>query len=223
MELFFDERLVVPDQGLTLMQGAIAPWAKSKSPYFTQTIDAMSKHYGFDKKAKWKDLPEKVKDLFLHGSGGEEIAFRYDEGGRIYQVSRVFEGVIPNMERRYRETDSSIVREDLGRYRNTQACTDCKGTRLRREARHVRIGEGAQSRAIFDISHITLGESQAYFQRKNTQRTGARRRGAFARAPFRFGRSTRFNRRWGKRRSVHGAPFLRGASMANWTLRKNTS
>ena len=68
MELFFDERLVVPDQNLTLMQGAIAPWAKSKSPYFTQTIEALAKHYGFDKKTKWKDLPDKVKEVFLHGS-----------------------------------------------------------------------------------------------------------------------------------------------------------
>ncbi|NEY88944.1 excinuclease ABC subunit UvrA [Tabrizicola oligotrophica] len=139
MELFFDERLVVPDQGLTLMQGAIAPWAKSKSPYFTQTIDAMAKHYGFDKKAKWKDLPEKVKDLFLRGSGGEEIEFRYDEGGRIYQVSRVFEGVIPNMERRYRETDSAWSREEMERFQNNRPCGACSGYRLRPEALAVKI------------------------------------------------------------------------------------
>jgi excinuclease ABC subunit A len=81
--------------------------AQGKSPYFLQTIEAMSKHYGFNKKAKWKDLPENVKQVFLHGSGDEEIQFRYDEGGRVYQVTRVFEGVIPNMERRYRETDSA--------------------------------------------------------------------------------------------------------------------
>ncbi len=139
MELFFDERLVVPDQGLTLAQGAIAPWAKSKSPYFTQTIDAMAKHYGFDKKAKWKDLPEQVKDLFLRGSGGEEIEFRYDEGGRIYQVSRVFEGVIPNMERRYRETDSAWSREEMERFQNNRPCGTCQGYRLRPEALAVKI------------------------------------------------------------------------------------
>ncbi|MBE0553442.1 MAG: excinuclease ABC subunit UvrA [Rhodobacteraceae bacterium] len=139
VELFFDERLVVPDQGLTLLQGALAPWAKSKSPYFTQTIEALSKHFGFDKKAKWKDLPEQVKSLFLYGSKGEEIEFRYDEGGRIYQVSRVFEGVIPNMERRYRETDSQWSREDMERFQNNRPCGTCGGYRLKPEALAVKI------------------------------------------------------------------------------------
>ncbi len=139
MELFFDERLVVPDQGLTLLQGALAPWAKSKSPYFTQTIEALSRHYGFDRKAKWKDLPETVQEVFLRGSGDEEIRFRYDEGGRIYEVSRVFEGVIPNMERRYRETDSAWVREEFERYQNNRPCGTCHGYRLKPEALAVKI------------------------------------------------------------------------------------
>ncbi|MGV8953741.1 MAG: excinuclease ABC subunit UvrA, partial [Cypionkella sp.] len=139
MELFFDERLVVPDQNLTLLGGAIAPWAKSKSPYFTQTIEAMSKHYGFDRKTKWKDLPETVKEVFLRGSGGQEIAFRYDEGGRIYSVSRVFEGVIPNMERRYRETDSAWSREEMERFQNNRPCGACSGYRLKPEALAVKI------------------------------------------------------------------------------------
>ena len=140
MELFFDERLVVPDQSLTLLGGAIAPWSKSKSPYFTQTIEAISKHYGFDKKTKWKDLPENVKQVFLRGSGGDEISFRYDEGGRVYQVSRVFEGVIPNMERRYRETDSSWSREEMERFQNNRPCGACGGYRLKPEALAVKIG-----------------------------------------------------------------------------------
>ncbi len=139
MELFFDERLVVPDQGLTLMQGAIAPWAKSKSPYFTQTIDALAKHYDFDKKKKWKDLPEAVQQVFLYGSGGAEIDFRYDEGGRVYQVRRVFEGVIPNMERRYKETDSTWSREDMERFQNNRNCGSCQGYRLKPEALAVKI------------------------------------------------------------------------------------
>ena len=125
VELFFDERLVVPDQGLSLGQGALAPWAKSKSPYFLQTIDSIAKHYAFDRKAKWKDLPERVQQVFLRGSGDDEISFRYDEGGRIYQVSRVFEGVIPNMERRFRETDSNWVREEFERYQNNRPCGAC--------------------------------------------------------------------------------------------------
>jgi excinuclease ABC subunit A len=139
MELFFDERLVVPDQNLTLLGGAIAPWAKSKSPYFTQTIEAMSKHYGFDRKTKWKELPEKVKEVFLRGSKGEEIPFRYDEGGRIYSVSRVFEGVIPNMERRYRETDSAWSRDEMERFQNNRPCGACGGYRLKPEALAVKI------------------------------------------------------------------------------------
>ena len=139
VELFFDERLIVPDQNLTLLQGAVAPWSKSKSPYFTQTVEALAKHYGFDKKKKWKDLPEQVQQLFLYGSKGQEIEFRYDEGGRIYQVSRVFEGVIPNMERRYRETDSAWSREEMERYQNNRACGTCHGYRLKPEALAVKI------------------------------------------------------------------------------------
>ena len=138
-ELFFDERLVVPDQELTLGQGALAPWAKSKSPYFLQTIEALSKHYEFDRKKKWKDLPAQIHQVFLFGSGEEEISFRYDEGGRIYQVSRVFEGVIPNMERRYRETDSAWVREEFERYQNNRPCGACHGYRLKPEALAVKI------------------------------------------------------------------------------------
>ncbi|MDP4034269.1 MAG: excinuclease ABC subunit UvrA [Pseudorhodobacter sp.] len=139
VELFFDEHLIVPDQGLSLLQGALAPWARSKSPYFLQTIDAIAKHFGFDKKLKWKDLPEKVQQIFLRGSGEEEIPFRYDEGGRIYQVSRVFEGVIPNMQRRYRETDSAWVREDFERFQNNRPCGTCGGFRLKPEALAVKI------------------------------------------------------------------------------------
>ncbi len=138
-ELFFDERLVVPDEALKISDGAIAPWRKGKSPYFTQTINSIAAHYGFDRKAAWKDLPEHVQQVFLHGSGEEEIPFRYDEGGRVYQVSRVFEGVIPNMERRYRETDSSWIREEFERYQNNRPCGSCGGYRLRAEALAVQI------------------------------------------------------------------------------------
>ncbi|WP_417208371.1 excinuclease ABC subunit UvrA [Antarctobacter sp.] len=140
-ELFFDERLVVPDQTLKISDGALAPWRKGKSPYFLQTIEAIAKHYDFDKKARWKDLPAHVQQVFLYGSGDEEIPFRYDEGGRIYQVSRVFEGVIPNMERRYRETDSNWIREEFERYQNNRPCGTCGGYRLREEALAVKIAQ----------------------------------------------------------------------------------
>jgi excinuclease ABC subunit A len=138
-ELFFDDRLVVPDVTLSLTNGALAPWNKGKSPYFLQTIESIATHFGFDKKQPWKDLPQEVQEVFLRGSGEAEIAFRYDEGGRIYQVSRVFEGVIPNMERRYRETESAWVREEFERYQNTQPCGACGGYRLRPEALAVKI------------------------------------------------------------------------------------
>ncbi len=140
MELFFDERLVVPDADLKIYDGALAPWRKGKSPYFLQTIEAIAKHYEFDKNTKWKDLPAHIQQVFLYGSGDEEIQFRYDEGGRVYQVSRTFEGVVPNMERRYRETDSNWIREEFERYQNNRPCGDCGGFRLREEALAVRIG-----------------------------------------------------------------------------------
>ena len=139
VELFFDERLVVPDQTLKIYDGALAPWRKGKSPYFLQTIESISKHYKFDKSIKWKDLPEEVQKVFLYGSGAEEILFRYDEGGRVYQVTRTFEGVIPNMERRYRETDSNWIREEFERYQNNRSCGKCGGYRLRAEALAVKI------------------------------------------------------------------------------------
>lgn len=140
VELFFDERLVVPDQTLKVYDGALAPWRKGKSPYFLQTIEAIAKHYEFDKNTAWKDLPKHVQQVFLYGSGDEEIMFRYDEGGRVYQVERVFEGVIPNMERRYRETDSNWIREEFERYQNNRPCGACRGHRLREEALAVKIG-----------------------------------------------------------------------------------
>ena len=141
VELFFDENLVVPDVTLKIADGALAPWRKGKSPYFLQTIEAIAKHYGFNKNARWKDLDPKVQEVFLRGSGTEEIKFRYDEGGRVYQVERAFEGVIPNMERRYRETDSNWIREEFENYQNNRNCGTCGGFRLREEALAVKIGE----------------------------------------------------------------------------------
>jgi len=139
VELFFDERLVVPDQTLKLYDGALAPWRKGKSPYFLQTIEAIARHYEFDKNTPWKELPAHVQQVFLYGSGDDEIQFRYDEGGRVYQVTRSFEGVIPNMERRYRETDSAWIREEFERYQNNRPCHTCEGYRLRPEALAVKI------------------------------------------------------------------------------------
>ena len=160
VELFFDPRLVVPDQSLTLLQGALAPWAKSKSPYFTQTIDALAKHYAFDRKTPWKDLPERVQNLFLYGSEGEEIRFRFDEAGRVYEVERSFEGVIPNMERRYRETDSAWSREDMERFQNNRPCGSCSGYRLKPEALAVKIG----GRHVGEVVNMSIAQAHAWVQ-----------------------------------------------------------
>ncbi|MEE4189437.1 MAG: excinuclease ABC subunit UvrA [Roseobacter sp.] len=154
VELFFDERLVVPDQNLKIADGALAPWRKGKSPYFLQTIEAIAKHYEFKQSTKWKDLPKYVQQVFLYGSGEEEIQFRYDEGGRVYQVTRVFEGVIPNMERRYRETDSSWIREEFERYQNNRNCGTCGGYRLREEARAVKIGPADDADALLHVGQV---------------------------------------------------------------------
>ncbi|GLO70186.1 UvrABC system protein A [Phaeobacter inhibens] len=168
VELFFDERLVVPDQNLKIYDGALAPWRKGKSPYFLQTIEAIAKHYQFNKNTKWKDLPNKVQQVFLRGSGDEEIKFRYDEGGRVYEVERVFEGVIPNMERRYRETDSNWIREEFERYQNNRSCGVCEGYRLREEALAVKIGPAGgrpdQLLHVGQVVQMSIREALAWIE-----------------------------------------------------------
>jgi excinuclease ABC subunit A len=168
MELFFDERLMVPDAALSLEAGAIAPWRKGKSPYFTQTIEAIARHYGFKAKTPWKDLPPEVQEVFLRGSGEEEIQFRYDEGGRVYQVKRSFEGVIPNMERRYRETDSAWIREEFEQYQNNRPCGACGGYRLREEALAVKIGPAtgpANARLhVGEVVQMSIKEALAWVE-----------------------------------------------------------
>ena len=164
VELFFDEQLVVPDVTLKVADGAIAPWRKGKSPYFLQTIESIAKHYEFNKNARWKDLPKKVQDVFLHGSGKEEIPFRYDEGGRVYQVTRAFEGVIPNMQRRYRETDSAWVREEFERYQNNRPCGACGGYRLRPEALSVKIGPEKARLHVGQVVQMSIREAHEWIE-----------------------------------------------------------
>ena len=160
VELFFDERLVVPDAALSVDKGAIMPWAKSKSAYLTQTINALARHYGFDKKTPWKDLPDAVQHMFLHGSGDEQIKFRFDDAGRVYEVSRVFEGVISNMQRRLRESDSQWVREEFERYQNNRPCGACNGYRLKPEALAVKIA----GRHIGQVVQLSIHEALAWVQ-----------------------------------------------------------
>ena len=155
VELFFDERLVVPDFSLSIYDGAIAPWRKGKSPYYLQTIESISKHYNFDMKLPWLDLNEKIRNIFLYGSDSEEINFRYDEGGRVYNISRAFEGVIPNMKRRYTVTDSSWVKEEFERYQNNRPCSVCNGYRLKPEALAVKIGK----RHVGEVVRMSIKEA----------------------------------------------------------------
>ncbi len=164
---FFDPARVVAFPSLSLASGAIKSWDRRNGYYFA-LLESLAKHYKFDIEKPFEDLPENVRHAVLHGSGEEQIKFSYvmDSGsfeGKKLSKKHPFEGIIPNMQRRYRETESATVREELARYRGTQSCIECGGSRLRREARHVKIGEGAQARAIFEISHSTLRDSFAYF------------------------------------------------------------
>jgi excinuclease ABC subunit A len=164
VELFFDPNLVVPDTTLKISDGALAPWRKGKSPYFLQTIESLAKHYGFNKNARWKDLDPHIQQVFLYGSGDDEIQFRYDEGGRVYQVTRTFEGVIPNMERRYRETDSNWIREEFENYQNNRSCGTCGGYRLREEALAVKIGpaKGGQDQLLHVGQVVKMSIKEAF-------------------------------------------------------------
>ncbi len=163
----FDPARVVAFPTLSLAGGAIKGWDKRNAYYFAM-LQSLAAHYGFDVETPFEELPATVQQVVLQGSGEDQIAFQYviDSGaskGKPVLRSHAFEGILPNMERRYRETDSSAVRDDLARYRQSQPCPDCHGTRLRREARFVKIGEGEQARAIWEVSHATLSAAHAWF------------------------------------------------------------
>ena len=137
--LTVDPSLVVPDPKLTLKRGAIAPWAKTSSPYYLQTLEALGKHYKFRLDRPWSELPEAARNAILYGSGEEEIRFAYDDGLRSYEVKKPFEGVISNLERRYKETESEWSREEIQRYMSATPCEACHGFRLKPEALAVKI------------------------------------------------------------------------------------
>ena len=169
----FDAHRVVAFPTLSLASGAVKGWDRRNGYYFS-LLESVCQHYGVDVETPFEQLPQPVRDVVLHGSGEDEIPFRYvmesgSRKGQAVEKSHPFEGILPNMERRYRDTDSSVVREDLARYRSVQPCPSCHGTRLRQEARHVLIGEGEHKRAIYEISHATLGEAQRYFEQLTLQ------------------------------------------------------
>ncbi|WP_120496501.1 excinuclease ABC subunit UvrA [Kiloniella sp. EL199] len=157
--LIFDGDLIVLDQRVTLKEGAIAPWANSTSKYYLQTLKSLAEHYGFALDLAWNDLPEKIKKLLLHGSGKEVIEMTYTDGNRSYQTKKPFEGIIPNMERRFRETDSDWVREELSKYQTKQPCQTCDGHRLKPEALAVKIGK----KHIGEIAQLSIAEAEKWF------------------------------------------------------------
>ncbi len=154
-----DVDLVVPDRDLNLMNGAIAPWARTTSPYQTQTLQALSAHYRFDLKQPWNKLAPEIHDVILHGTGEEEIDFVYDDGMRRYEVTKTFEGVVPNLERRYRETDSAWVRDEIAKFQSSQPCPACGGKRLKPEALAVKVA----GLDIADVSVFSIREAGHWF------------------------------------------------------------
>jgi excinuclease ABC subunit A len=157
--LTFDGDRVVPDRSRTLHGGAIAPWSKGPSPLYTQTLQALARHYGFSMDAPWSDLPEAARNVVLQGSSGEKVLFVYDDNARKYEVNKTFEGVLPNLERRWRETDSAWVREELGRFQSETPCEACEGYRLKPEALAVRI----DGRHIGEVSRLAIREAGSWF------------------------------------------------------------
>ena len=160
---FFDPKRVVAHPDLSLAAGAIKGWDRRNQFYF-KLLQTLAKFGGFDLEKPFEKLPKKVQDLILYGSGDTTIPFEYlNEKGRSVVREHAFEGILANFERRYRETDSGAVREELARYQNIRACPECSGTRLRKEARFVKVGDGQQARAIYEISALPLREAQEYF------------------------------------------------------------
>jgi excinuclease ABC subunit A len=158
-EMFFDPGLVVPNDRLSLAEGAIAPWANSTSRYYRQTLEALAQHFGFDLETPFKKLPERIRHIILYGSDGEAVSFQYHDGVRSYEIAKSFEGVIPNMERRWKETDSAWVRDELARFQTITQCETCAGKRLKPEALAVKIA----GRDISDVSDLSIEAAEQWF------------------------------------------------------------
>jgi excinuclease ABC subunit A len=166
-KLAFDADMIVPDKDKALHKGAIAPWAKGPSPLYTQTLQALARHYGFSMDEPWWKLPEDAQKVILYGSGKDKIHFVYDDNARKYEVNKTFEGVIPNLERRWRETDSSWVREELGRYQAETPCEACGGLRLKPEALAVKI----DGKNVAEVSTLAIRPARDWFEALETRLT----------------------------------------------------
>ena len=155
----FDRQLVIPNTNKTLRDGAVAPWASSTAKYYTQTLASLGRHYGFNLDTAFEDLAPELQEVILFGSNGEAITMEYDDGLRSYRTQKPFEGVIPNLERRMRETDSSWIREELGKYQADHPCDACGGKRLKPEALAVKVA----GQDIADISTLSIGDAVDWF------------------------------------------------------------
>lgn len=156
----FDEQLIVPSKSKSLRDGAIAPWANSSSKYYLQTLQSLAKQFGFSIEVAFSELPTVFQDIILHGSGDQSVEMVYDDGLRSYKTRKPFEGIIPNLARRYRETDSNWVREELEKYRTVQPCDACTGKRLKPESLAVKI----VNKDISDIAALSIGDAVMWFQ-----------------------------------------------------------
>lgn len=155
-----DPNLIIPDESAALKDGAVAPWARSSSPYYNQTLEALGKAYGFKVSARWSELSEEARQAILYGTKGREITFHYDDGLRSYQTTKPFEGVIPNLERRWKETDSAWSREEIERFMASTPCPACNGYRLKPEALSVKIGK----KHIGEITEMSIRKADAWFR-----------------------------------------------------------
>ncbi|MCW5750285.1 MAG: excinuclease ABC subunit UvrA [Alphaproteobacteria bacterium] len=158
--MVFDPDLVIPDEGLSLRDGAVAPWARSTSPYYMQTLESLARHYRFSTTIPWRELPQKARDVILYGSGEEVVTLTFDDGIRSYSTKKPFEGVIPNMERRWRESDSAWVREEMSRFQNASPCEACGGHRLKPEALAVKIA----GLHIGEVNEMSIAEAARWFE-----------------------------------------------------------
>ncbi|WP_321390984.1 excinuclease ABC subunit UvrA [Emcibacter sp.] len=158
-KLYFDPDLVVPDKSKSLKDGALAPWGKSNAPYYSQTVDSIARHYGFKTNYPWEKLDEKFQDVLLYGSGDEVIEMIYIDGRKSYVVEKPFEGVIGNIQRRWRETDSNMIRDELGKYQSSATCETCGGYRLKQEALAIKV----DGRHIGQITELSVKDSFNWF------------------------------------------------------------
>ncbi|HEX4767127.1 MAG TPA: excinuclease ABC subunit UvrA [Lichenihabitans sp.] len=159
-QMTVDPERVVPDPKLSLKRGAIAPWAKSSSPYYAQTLESIVRHYAVKMETRWEALPQKVRDVILFGSGTEPIKFAYDDGSRAYGVTKPFEGVVRSLDRRFKETESEWAREEISRYMGAVPCPACQGARLKPEALAVRVAD----RTISSAAELSIRRAQGWFE-----------------------------------------------------------